>query len=51
MRDLCYFIIGMYEIIYKIREKARAKPKKIVLPEFKDQRIQEAAKVIQEQGL
>ncbi|MFC1658813.1 phosphate acetyltransferase [Candidatus Omnitrophota bacterium] len=41
----------MRGVIYRIREKAKSKLKKIVLPEFKDSRIQEAAKVIQEQGI
>lgn len=39
------------EIIYRIREKAKAKLKTIALPEGEDYRVQEAAKIIEKESL
>jgi phosphate acetyltransferase len=39
------------EAIAKIRQKARRKLKKIILPEYDDSRVQEAAKIIAAEGL
>ena len=38
-------------IITRIREKAREKPKTIALPEIEDSRVQEAAKIIEKEGI
>ncbi len=37
--------------IRKIRERAKVQPKTIILPEFKDSRIREAAKIIEKEGV
>lgn len=39
------------DIIQNLREKARANPKTIVLPEVEDSRIREAAAIIEKEGL
>jgi len=39
------------DIIKKIRERAKAKQKTIVLPEYNDKRVVEAAKIIQDEGI
>ena len=39
------------DIISRIREKARAKRKTIALPEIEDQRVREAAKIIEQEGI
>jgi len=39
------------ETIKKIRQKAKANPKKIVLPEYDEKRTQEAVKIIQGEGI
>ena len=49
--NLCYFILAMNEVIGKIRERAKAYPKTIILPESGDQRIKEAARIIEKEGI
>jgi len=39
------------DIIKKLRDKARQKPKTIVLPEYEDSRIQEASRIIEREGI
>ena len=39
------------EVIAKIRARAKLKPKTIVLPEYEDRRVAEAAKIIDKEGL
>lgn len=41
----------MRDIIHKIRQKAKAQPKTIILPESEEPRIREAARVVQKQGI
>lgn len=39
------------EIIAKIRARAKAQPKTIILPEYDDKRVQEASRIIEQEGL
>ena len=39
------------DIIAQIRQKAKTKQKTIVLPEYNDKRVVEAAKIIQDEGI
>ena len=39
------------DIIEQIRQKAKGKQKTIVLPEYNDKRVVEAAKIIQGEGI
>lgn len=39
------------EIIHRIREKAKAEPKTIALPEAEDKRVKEAASIIEKEGI
>ena len=41
----------MSGIIHKIRERAKKQPKTIILPEFQDSRITEAASIIEKEGI
>ena len=41
----------MNEVIYKIRERAKANPKTIILPESEDQRIKQATRFIEKEGI
>ena len=41
----------MHWIIRNIRENARKSPKKILFPEFKDERVREAINIIENQGI
>src|SRR5216110_514244 len=38
-------------VLTRIRDRARAKPRRIVLPECDDQRVQEAARILAGEGL
>jgi phosphate acetyltransferase len=38
-------------VLTRIRDRARAKPRRIVLPEVADQRVQEAARILRGEGL
>ena len=41
----------MNDVIYTIRERAKTQLKTIVLPEFQDARIREAAEIIEKEGI
>ena len=41
----------MNTLIQNLRSKAKSAPKKIIFPDFKDDRIQQAVKVIQDEGI
>ena len=46
-----YCIVLMNDIIQRIKERAKTQPRTIILPEFEDSRIREAAGIIEKEGI